>query len=108
MSTESELRVISPADDWRGECPDPPCCPVCRDGLGQAVYLQILGQDGGGDFRVTCRKHDEAHDPNGNRWYPVEGLQGAGWVLAHVGRKTWADEYNVLAALWPWLQRVAA
>ena len=34
--------------------------------------------------------------------------EGAGCVMAHVGRKVWADPYNVLAALWPWLKRVAA
>ncbi len=72
------------------------------------VYLDVLDREDGGNFRVTCLTRDAAHESSWHGFYRVDGLQGAGWVLAHVGRKTWADPHNVLAALWPWLKRVAA
>ena len=101
------LKVISPADDWCGAPIDWPRCPVCEEILGQAVYLEILSQKDGGSFRVACQKHDEAHNSNIGRWYSIEGLRGAGFVLAHVGRKTWADPHNILDAMWPWLRLTA-
>ena len=84
----------------------PLACPVCGEHLGETACLDIVSQKDGGEFRVVCLKSDEAHDPNGNRYYEMAGAHGAGFVLAHVGRKNWANPHNILDAMWPWLEGV--